>query len=108
MTMMKKLLTAMALAALMSGCAGESVKPATAESANASIAAAKAARQKAASVDGEWRDTAKMIKQAEKAAAAKDYAKATKLANAARDEGELGYEQAVSQQTLKMPSYLKY
>ena len=106
--MMKRLLTVMALVALISGCAGETVKPATAESANSAIAAAEAARKKANSVDGEWRDTAKFIKQAKGAAKSKDYAKAVKLATKAREQGELGYKQAVSQKELRMPSYLKY
>ena len=106
--MIKQLLTAMALTALISGCAGEAVKPATAESANSAIAAAEAARKKAGSVDGEWRDTAKMIKKANKAAKSKNYAAAVKIANAAREQGEMGYQQAVSQKDLQMPSYLKY
>ena len=108
--MIKQILTAVALAALISGCAGggEAVKPATAESAKSSIAAADAARKKAGSVGGEWRDTAKMIKKANKAASAKNYAAAVKIANKAREQGELGYQQAVSQKELKMPSYLKY
>lgn len=106
--MIKQLLTALALTALISGCAGEAVKPATADSANQAIAAADAARKKAGSVSGEWRDTAKIIKQANKAAKSKDYAGAVKLANKAREQGELGYTQAVSQKELTMPSYLKY
>ncbi|MCW8881292.1 MAG: SoxXA-binding protein [Sedimenticola sp.] len=72
------------------------------------ITKAEAARKKAASVDGEWRDTGKFIKKAEEAAKAGDYEKALKLAKKAEDEGELGYEQQVSQRELKMPSYLKY
>lgn len=106
--MMKRLLTVLALVALISGCAGGTAKPATAESANSAIAAAEAARKKAGSVDGEWRDTAKFIKKAKSAAKSKDYAKATKLATKAREQGELGYLQAVSQKELQMPSYLKY
>ncbi|MCW8945700.1 MAG: SoxXA-binding protein [Sedimenticola sp.] len=72
------------------------------------IAKAEAARKKAASVDGEWRDTGKFIKNAQKAADAGEYDKALKLAKRAEDEGRLGYEQAVSQSELKIPSYLKY
>jgi len=72
------------------------------------IAKAEAARKKAASVNGEWRDTGKFIKQAEEAAKAGDYSKAVKLANKAEAEGQLGYEQQVSQSELKIPSYLKY
>lgn len=106
--MMKQLLSALALAALLSGCAGETVKPASADSANAAIAAATAAAKKANSVGGEWRDTGKFIKQAKGAVKKNDFAKATKLANKAREQGEMGYKQAMSQQKLRMPSFLKY
>jgi len=76
--------------------------------AEAAIAAAESARKKAASIDGEWRDTGKMIKKAQAALKAGDSAKAIKLAKKAENQGKLGYEQAHAQQTLKMPSYLKY
>lgn len=72
------------------------------------IAKAEAARKQAASVNGEWRDTGKFIKQAEEAAKAGDFDKALKLARKAEEEGRLGYEQQVSQSELKIPSYLKY
>ncbi len=58
---------------------------------------AKAAQKKAASVGGEWRDTGKILKQADKAAAAGDTAKAVKLANKAKKQGEMGYQQAMDQ-----------
>ncbi|MDH3354395.1 MAG: hypothetical protein OEL79_04190 [Chromatiales bacterium] len=106
--MIKQLLSALALVALLSGCAGKVVKPATAESANSAITAADAARKKAKKVGGEWSNTGKMIKQAKGAAKKKDFAKAVKIANKAREEGELGYEQAASQSELHLPSYLKY
>ena len=76
--------------------------------AESAIAAAESARKKAASIDGEWRDTGKMIKKAQAALKAGDTAKAIKLAKKAENQGKLGYDQAQSQQTLKMPSYLKY
>ena len=76
--------------------------------AESAIAAAESARKKAASVDGEWRDTGKMIKKAQAALKAGDSAKAIKLAKKAEKQGKLGYEQAHAQQTLNMPSYLKY
>ncbi|MBG7602193.1 MAG: SoxXA-binding protein [Gammaproteobacteria bacterium] len=76
--------------------------------AESAIAAAESARKKAASIDGEWRDTGKMIKKAQAALKAGDSAKAIKLAKKAENQGKLGYEQAQAQQTLKMPSYLKY
>jgi gas vesicle protein len=79
-----------------------------AKAAEAAIAAAESARKKAAGVDGEWRDTGKMIKQAQAALKEGDADKAVKLAKQAEMQGQLGYEQAVSQKELKMPSYLKY
>lgn len=71
------------------------------------IAKAVAAQKKAASVNGEWRDTGKFIKNARKAAEAGDYAKAIRLAEKAESEGNLGYQQAVSQSELKIPPYLQ-
>ncbi|MGD9000531.1 MAG: LysM peptidoglycan-binding domain-containing protein [Granulosicoccaceae bacterium] len=61
-------------------------------------AAAEAARKKAKSVGGEWRDTGKIIKKAEAAMKAGDDAKAIKLCDQARRQGELGYAQALAEQ----------
>ena len=66
------------------------------------------ARKKAASINGEWRDTAKIIKKARMTLKKGDYVTAMKLAAQAHNQGVLGYQQAMSQQELKMPSYLKY
>jgi hypothetical protein len=49
-----------------------------------------------------------MIKKAEALLAKGDFVAAAKLANKAAKQGHLGYEQAMSQKTLKMPSYLHY
>jgi hypothetical protein len=72
------------------------------------IDAAEAARKEAASVGGEWRDTGKMIKKAKGLLDKGDYVAAAKLANEAAKQGHLGYEQAMSQKDIKMPSYLHY
>lgn len=61
------------------------------------IDAAKAAQKKAASVDGEWRDTGKMIKQAEELASEGKADEAIELAKKAQLQGEAGYEQAMGQ-----------
>ena len=61
------------------------------------LAAAEAARAKAASVSGEWRDTAKFIKQAKALAADGDHAAAVALAKKAEHQGLRGYEQMTSQ-----------
>ena len=72
------------------------------------IDAADAARKQAAQVGGEWRDTGKMIKNAKALLEKGDFVAAAKLANKAAKQGHLGYEQAVSQKELKMPSYIHY
>lgn len=62
------------------------------------IKAAEAAIKKAAGVDGAWRDSSsKLIKQAKLAADKGNAALAVKLANKAKFEGEMGYEQAMGQ-----------
>jgi hypothetical protein len=73
----------------------------------AAIEKAEAARKKAASVGGEWRDTGKLIKQAQAAAKKEDYSTALKLAHEAFRQGELGYQQAVSQENAGFPSYMR-
>jgi hypothetical protein len=73
----------------------------------AALSDAQAARKKAASVGGEWRDTGKIIKEAKAAAEMGDYETAMKLADKAQKQGELGYEQAMSQQDAGLPDYLK-
>lgn len=93
---MKKLVLFGALIFALSGCAstgGEAMAPADAESAKAAIAAAKDAQKMAKKAGSEWRDTGKTIKKAEAALKKKDYAKAVKLANKAKSEGEMGAAQ---------------
>ena len=65
--------------------------------AKAAIAAAKEARKQAKSVGGEWRDTGKMIKKAEKLLKEGKTKEAAKLAQEAEAQGMLGYIQATSQ-----------
>jgi len=71
------------------------------------VATAETAQKKAASVGGEWRDTGKIIKQAKSAQSKGDFDQAIKLANKATRQGQLGYEQAVAQSELRIPSYFK-
>jgi len=71
-------------------------------------AQAEKAWQKADSIGGAWRDTAKFLKQAKAAADAGKLNEAMKLARRAKEEGELGYRQASSQKgNVPIPSYLK-
>lgn len=117
----KKLLCAIGAAAMVvtlaGGCATSDDKPAEkaaaakdspeAAKAKAAIADAKAAQKSAKSVGGEWRDTGKTIKKAEAALKAGDFANATKLANKAKFEGEMGKKQAMEQKNATMPPYVK-
>lgn len=61
------------------------------------IAAAKDAQKQANSVGGEWRDTGKMIKKAEKLLKQGKNKEAAKLAQEAEAQAMLGYMQATSQ-----------
>jgi nucleoid-associated protein YgaU len=64
------------------------------EQANDAIAAAKAANERVKSMENEWRDTAKIIEQAEKALADGKCEEAVKLANQARNQAENALAQA--------------
>lgn len=80
-----------------------------AASAQSAIDKAETSRQHAASVDGEWRDTGKIIKKAKAALKEGKFDKAISLARTAERQGSYGYEQAISQKTQKdltSPSYL--
>lgn len=93
---MKKLALFGALILALSGCAstgGDAMAPATMESAKEAIAAAEAASKAAKKAGNEWRDTGKFIKKAKAALEKKDFAKAVKLANKARKQGEMAQAQ---------------
>jgi hypothetical protein len=78
------------------GCASTAQEPAPAgpsPEANQAIGAAKGAVAKATSLNWIWRDTEKLLSQAEAAAAEGDNAAAIKLANEAREEAELAVNQ---------------
>lgn len=62
------------------------------------IEEARAAVKKTASVNGLWRDTEDLIKQAEAALAQGNEETAVKLANKAKRQAELGYKQAMDEQ----------
>jgi uncharacterized lipoprotein YajG len=97
---MKKMLAIAATALLLNACAAAPTnQPATMKSTSAAIAAAEAANKQAASVGFEWRDTAQIIKEAKKAAEAKEYEKASKLAKQAEHQGISAVKQA---ETAKM------
>ena len=109
--MHKKVIPLLTLLAALS-CAGVTTTVMADEAADAKVQKliddAEAARKEAASVNGEWRDTGKMIKKAKALLKQGKHIEAAKLANEAAKQGHLGYQQAVSQKDLKMPSYLHY
>jgi len=65
--------------------------------AEGAIADAKEARMQAKSVGGEWRDTGKLIKKAEKLLKAGKIKQAEAMAREAEAQAMLGYMQAISQ-----------
>jgi len=69
-------------------------------------AAAEAEVKKAAAVKNEWRDTGKIMKQAQAAAKEGDFDKAIGLANKAKFQGQAAQEQAASQANAGNPGYL--
>lgn len=71
------------------------------------IAAAEEAREKAASVGGEWRDTASMIKSARTLAGAGEFDKAIEAASAAKFQAERGYEQVMTEKDADFPVYMR-
>lgn len=73
---------------------------------DAALAAAKSEIKKAQSVGGEWRDTGKLLKKADKAAAEGNFGDATKLAEKAKFQAIAGQEQAASQVNAGNPAYL--
>lgn len=85
---------------------GGKVDQGQATAAQEAIEAAEAARKKAASVNGEWRDTAQFIKDAEALAKSGDFEAAIALADKARRQGEMGYEQALRERGATFPSYV--
>ncbi|MEN8180109.1 MAG: SoxXA-binding protein [Pseudomonadota bacterium] len=110
----KRMIKVLSAALLMSVCLSTQAQEAAPAAdpniarAQGMIADADKARKKAASVEGEWRDTGKMLKQAKAALKKGDHVKAMKLAAKAHKQGVLGQQQAMDQKALRMPSYLKY
>jgi hypothetical protein len=74
--------------------------------ATAMIEAAKEAQARAASVGGEWRDVADMIKSAETLAGAGEHDQAVEAASAAKFHAERGYEQAMNERNAAFPDYM--
>lgn len=95
---MKKLASFAAIL-LVTGCATTSEpKMDAAMDYESLLKEATASVKKAGSMGGEWRDSGKLLDKAQAAAKAGDVEKAIKLLKKAKDEGDLGYAQASSQQ----------
>ena len=104
----KKHLAACALAAVTGlGLSAPALAQADAADYEKMLRAAEAAQKTAAEAGGEWRDVGKLIKAAKEAAESGAYAKATALANRARQESELGYKQALAEKNAGIPDYVK-
>lgn len=98
---MSKILKPLLLAASIAAFGAAFAPNAFAADAAQAIADAKEALKQADSVGGAWRDTGKMIKQAEELLASGKADEAEKLAREAEAEGMLGYMQASSQSSIK-------
>ena len=96
---MKKYLITAFLALFLAACAGTTAKEGDAapDQVSTAISEAEAAAEKADSVGFLWRDTEAMIEEAKKAAEAENYDKALKLAEEARRQSELAYQQYLDQ-----------
>ncbi|MCW8955847.1 MAG: LysM peptidoglycan-binding domain-containing protein [Gammaproteobacteria bacterium] len=79
---------------LAAGCASTPDMVADQATAEQAIADAKASNAEAEKIGAEWRDTGSMIKDAEAALAAGDYAKAIELANDAQRQADNAIAQA--------------
>ena len=106
---MKKLAIVVATLFVLSGCSlfsdgsgggdGGGSSAGASPEVTAAIQEAEEAIKKAASVGGEWRDASgKFLKEAKAAAAKGDNETALKFAKKAKFEGEMGYQQAKSQE----------
>lgn len=96
-TLVRSLVLASLTMSLVAGCASTSTQPMATDA----ITEAKAAIARANAVDWVWRDTEKMLKEAEAAAAKGDTQKANALANEARMQAELAMMQYNHERTVK-------
>lgn len=102
--MLKKILALSAAGWLMLGA---SVFAADKAEADKAVADAKAAGELAKAAGGEWRDTAKILEDAEKALGAGEFEQAVKLAGKAKFQYEAAAAQAEAEQGVGNPGYLK-
>ncbi|HES76827.1 MAG TPA: hypothetical protein ENO09_07470 [bacterium] len=92
-----KTLSIAAALALMTACASTPESTGSSAAYDKALAEAKTAQAAAKKVNNQWFYKEDLIKQAEKAAAAGDYANATKLAEKAKFQGDMAVKQAAEQ-----------
>ena len=95
-TTLKTLSIAAALAVL-TACASTPESTGSADAYDKALTEAKTAQAAAKKVNNQWFYKEDLVKQAETAAAAGDYAKATKLAEKAKFQGDMAVKQAAEQ-----------
>ena len=86
--------TATILIASLASCAGNGMSSSSDDAYQQVVAEAKASLKDAANANYEWRDSGKLLKQADKAAKKGDYETAIKLANIAKKQGAQSKDQA--------------
>jgi len=94
---MLKTVSIAAALALMTACASTPESTGSADAYDKALAEAKTAQAAAKKVNNQWFYKEDLVKQAETAAAAGDYSKATKLAEKAKFEGDMAAKQAAEQ-----------
>ena len=94
---MFKTLTIAATVALLSACASTPESTGSADAYDKALSEAKTAQAAAKKANNQWFYKEDLIKQAETAAAAGDYAKATKLAEKAKFQHDMAVKQAAEQ-----------
>jgi len=94
---MFKTLTIAATLALMTACASTPEYSGSADAYDKALSEAKTAQAAAKKANNQWFYKEDLVKQAETAAAEGDYAKATKLAEKAKFQGDMAVKQAAEQ-----------
>ena len=92
-----KTLTIAATLALMTACASTPESTGSSDAYDKALSEAKTAQAAAKKANNQWFYKEDLIKQAETAAAAGDYAKATKLAEKAKFQDDMAVKQAAEQ-----------
>ena len=97
---MKSILHTLVACALLFTAGVVGASEPTAEDFNKAFAEANEARKMAGTLGHEWRDTAKILKQAQESAVAGDLKKAMELVAEAKLQGEAGIVQATRESAL--------